>query len=144
MNFSEDKSMQMENCSTPDLCQECAGRCCMGSPGVWIDPDRFFEIFFAGKHLAIESLQERLPDLGLVLWDVGGVSIPAPGSLVTGCAFQDEEGCRFSVARRPCQCLALVPNAETLAQEKGSRCKMPEGFSRDVAVQRWKEYWQSV
>ena len=126
------------------LCNECGGRCCQGSPGIWVDPERFFALFFAGQRLTVDQLRERLPDLGLVLWEMGGVAIPAPESLSTGCAFSKADGCGFSVAERPCQCLALVPNKETLKQEKGCFCLMPEGFSREEAKLRWKEYWQSV
>ena len=126
------------------LCRECGGRCCTGSPGIWVDPERFFTIFFGGKHLTVEQLRKRLPELGLVLRELKGVSIPATESLSSGCASSGADGCRFSVAQRPCQCLALVPNRATLDLEEGCLCKMPEGFSREFAVQRWQEYWQMV
>ncbi len=126
------------------LCQACGGRCCQGSPGIWVDPERFFTIFFAGQGLTLEQLREHLPELGLVLWEKTGVPIPAPRSLVTGCAFLEADGCRFPVAERPCQCLALIPRKETLAQSEGCLCKLSEGFSRDLARQRWQDYWSLV
>jgi hypothetical protein len=126
------------------LCRECGGRCCQGSPGIWVDPERFFALFFSGQHLTLEQLRERLPELGLVLWEKTGVPIPAPGSLVNGCAFLGIEGCRFAVSERPCQCLALVPKQETLNQQQGCLCQIPEEFSREVARQRWQDYWQTV
>ena len=124
------------------LCQECGGRCCMGSPGIWVDPKRFFDLFFDGEQLTVEQMSARLPALGLVLWELKGVPIPAPESISSGCALSGADGCVFSVAKRPCQCLALVPNRETLDLDEGCLCKMPEGFSREVAVLRWREYWR--
>ncbi|MDH3545370.1 MAG: hypothetical protein OEM65_09615 [Desulfuromonadales bacterium] len=123
------------------LCRACGGRCCKGSPGVWVDPERFFAIFFSGQYLTLEQLRERLPGLGLVLWEKSGVPIPAPRSLASGCSFLKVDGCRFPVAERPCQCLALIPNKETLEQEQGCLCREPEAFSRDAASQLWQDYW---
>jgi hypothetical protein len=124
------------------LCQECGGRCCTGSPGIWVDPERFFLVFFEGMHLTPEQLEKRLPALGLVLWVMGGVPIPAPESVASGCAFSGAEGCSLSVTERPCLCLALIPNRATLDQEEGCLCKMPEGYSREAARERWQEYWR--
>lgn len=126
------------------LCQECDGRCCHGSPGIWVDPVRFFGIFFQGQKLTLEQLRERLPELGLVLWEKSGVPIPAPRSVVSGCAFQRADGCRFSIAERPCQCLALIPVIETLEQPQGCLCKLPDDYSRKAGEQRWKNYWQTI
>jgi len=123
------------------LCRACGGRCCKGSPGVWVDPERFFAIFFSGQYLTLEQLRERLPGLGLVLWEKSGVPIPAPRSLASGCSFLKVDGCRFPVAERPCQCLALIPNQETLLQEQGCLCREPKAFSRDAATQLWQDYW---
>lgn len=138
--------MMLEKSGSQDLllCRECGGRCCQGSPGIWVDPERFFALFFSGQHLTLEQLRERLPELGLVLWEKTGVPIPAPGSLVNGCAFLGIEGCRFAVSERPCQCLALVPKQETLNQQQGCLCQSPEEFSREVARRRWQDYWQTV
>lgn len=126
------------------LCQECGGRCCQGSPGIWIDPERFFALFFSGKQVTQDQLRERLPDLGLVLWENSGVPIPAPRSLSSGCAFvlEGEGGCRFSVTERPCQCLALIPDKTTLELQTGCNCRLPANFSRETGRQRWHDYWQ--
>lgn len=126
------------------LCRECGGRCCQGSPGVWVDPERFFAIFFFGQGLTSAQLRGRLPEFDLVLWEKTGVPIPAPRSLASGCAFLGVDGCRFSVAERPCQCLALNPVKETLEQPQGCLCQAPAEFSLDVARQRWQNYWQAV
>jgi len=125
------------------LCRECGGRCCQGSPGVWADPQRFFALFFAGQRLTLEQLRERLPDLGLVLWEKGGVPIPAPLSLASGCSFLGVDGCRFLLAERPCQCLALVPAKETLEQQDGCLCSLPEEFSQVAVKKRWQLFWQN-
>lgn len=126
------------------LCRECGGRCCQGSPGVWVDPERFFALFFSGQRLPLEQLRGQLPALGLVLWEKSGVPVPAPRSLTTGCAFHGADGCRLAVAERPCQCLALIPNPQTLEQPQDCLCRMPEAFSWDAARQRWQSYWQTV
>lgn len=126
------------------LCFECGGRCCQGSPGIWIDPERFFTLFFPGQRLTVEQLRGQLPALGLVLWGNSGVPIPAPLSLDSGCAFLGADGCRLSVAERPCQCLALIPIKETLDQQQGCLCQLPEAFSRAAGRQRWQAYWQTV
>ncbi len=125
------------------LCRKCGGRCCQGSPGLWIDPQRFLTIFFAGKPLPLEQMRECLSELGLVLWEKSGVPMPAPLTLVSGCAFLGKDGCSFSVSERPCQCLALIPDEETLAQPEGSLCSLPKEFSREVCKQNWQKYWQS-
>ncbi len=126
------------------LCRACGGRCCQANPGIWVDPERFFAIFFAGQPLTLEQLREQLPALDLVVWEKTGVPMPAPRSLTSGCAFLGVDGCRFSVAERPCQCLALIPDRKTLEQPQGCLCQKPEEFSRDQAGQRWQKYWQSV
>jgi hypothetical protein len=126
------------------LCRECGGRCCQGSPGIWVDPERFFALFFQGQRLTVEQLRGQLPALGLVLWGNSGVSMPAPRSLASGCAFLGIDGCQFTVAQRPCQCLALIPSKATLAQQQGCLCRLPEAYSRDAGRQRWQQYWQTV
>lgn len=126
------------------LCLECGGRCCQGSPGIWVDPERFFALFFQGQRLTLEQLRPRLPALGLVLWENSGVPLPAPLSLASGCAFHGAAGCGFPVAERPCQCLALIPEKATLAQPQGCLCRTPEAFSRAAAQRYWQDYWQSV
>lgn len=126
------------------LCRECGGRCCQASPGIWVDPERFFSTFFAGQRLTVEQLRDQLPALGLVFWERTGVPMPAPRSLASGCIFLGPDGCRFSVAERPCQCLALTPDRKTLEQPQGCHCQSPEEFSRDQARQRWQKYWQRV
>lgn len=124
----------------PQTCRQCGGRCCQGSPGVWVDPQRFFAIFFSGEQLSLDDLRKRLPERGLVLWEKSGVPVPAPGSVVEGCSFLGENGCSFSLAERPCQCLALIPDPATLQQE-GCVCQLPELFSFAEAQRQWKKYW---
>lgn len=123
------------------LCRACGGRCCQGSPGVWVDPVRFFALFSAGQFLTLAQLRERVTELGLVLWEQSGVPLPAPRSVTSGCAFLQADGCAFPTAERPCQCLALIPVRETLEQTDGCLCRLPPEFSRELARERWREYW---
>lgn len=135
---------ETQNSLNLPLCQACGGRCCQGSPGLWVDPERFFACFFPGQRPTLEQLRARLHELGMVLWEKGGVPMPAPRALAGGCAFLGADGCRFPVAERPCQCLAMVPNQATLEQAEGCLCPVPEAFSRDAARRRWQSYWQTV
>ena len=128
----------------PVLCQICGGRCCQGSPGVWIDPERFFTIFFQGENLTLDQLRRRLADFDLVLWEKSGVPVPAPSSLDTGCFFHATSGCSFSSTERPCQCLALIPNSQTLKDEQGCHCSLPDEFCWDTARRNWQDYWLKV
>ncbi len=125
----------------PQLCRECGGRCCQGSPGLWVDPQRFFAIFFAGQQLSLETLRDKLPGLGLVFWEKSGVPIPAPVSVMAGCAFWREDGCGFSTEERPCQCLALIPAVQTLKQQ-GCACRLPKQYHFEQARLAWGEYWR--
>lgn len=135
-----------ENSVTLDLslCQACGGRCCQGSPGAWVDPERFFSVFFSGQRLTLEQLREQLPEVGLVLWEKTGVAIPAPRSGPSGCTFHGADGCRLTVTERPCQCLALIPDKKTLEQPTGCLCHLPERFNRESCKQSWQNYWQSL
>jgi len=126
------------------LCKECGGRCCHGSPGIWIDPQRFFDIFFSGQHLTMSQLSARLPQLGLVMWGMSGIPIPAPLSLISGCGFLTVDGCALTIAQRPCQCLALIPNQATLDLHHGCQCQTPAASSREVGNRHWQNYWLTV
>lgn len=126
------------------LCKTCGGRCCQGSPGVWIDPQRFFDLFFAGQHLSIEQLTKRLPELGMVMWGMAGIPIPAPLSLNSGCGFLTDDGCSLTVTKRPCQCLALIPNKSTLEHKNGCQCQTPAESSREMGNHLWQQYWLTV
>lgn len=138
--------MMADNSTHMDLalCRECGGRCCQGSPGIWVDPERFFARFFSGRRLALQPLREALPALGLVLWENSGVPMPAPRSELSGCGFHGREGCALSPAERPCQCLALEPRRQTLEQPQGCHCHLPAAFSREVAMGRWRDYWLAL
>jgi hypothetical protein len=133
--------LKKRNSSNESLCLACGGRCCQGSPGIWVDPERFFALFFPGERLTVEALRQRLPAAGLVLWENSGVPIPAPRSLASGCAFLGAGGCGFSIGERPCQCLALIPDEATLDQPRGCLCRTPAAFSRAAGRARWREYW---
>lgn len=126
------------------LCQECGGRCCQGSPGIWVDPERFFGLFFPGQRLTLEQLRGELPALGLVLWEKTGVPMPAPRSVASGCSFHGATGCSLPLAQRPCQCLALIPIKQTVEQAQGCLCRLPEAYSMHVAKRRWQQYWRTV
>ena len=100
------------------LCRECGGRCCHGSPGIWIDPERFFALFYPGERLTVEELRGRLPTLGLVFWGKEGVPIPAPRSLASGCAFLGIDGCRLSIVGGPAT--LSMPRDDSSQRDPGS------------------------
>lgn len=122
------------------ICRQCAGLCCQSHPGVWVDPLRFADAFFPGAVLTLSRLIELSPRLELDIRQIGGVPVPAPRRLQTDCAFLGPTGCRFEPARRPCQCLALVPSIDTLIDGE-IHCRMPAGYGTDKAQERWERFW---
>lgn len=122
----------------PDLCRRCGGRCCRETPGVWVDPHRFLALFDLPRPAIPADLD--LAPLGLEWRDLGGVAVPLPQSDDTGCRRLGPDGCRFSVAERPCQCLALIPDAATLAEDE-LLCPLPDPFRLVEARRRWAAVW---
>lgn len=125
------------------LCRQCRGLCCQAHPGVWVDPERFWAIFFAGRPASSKNIADRLAELGLELRDYSGVPVPAPRSSHAGCDFLGPSGCRLPRARRPCQCLALEPVLATLIEGE-IHCRLPKGYSYGPIRQHWGRFWQRV
>lgn len=121
------------------LCRQCRGRCCLGHPGVWSDPQRFFSLFFAKQVPTVGQMTELLHKQQLTLRNLGGVLIPAPRSSEQGCAAQRLDGCTFSTEERPCQCLALAPNMETLLDDQ-IHCSMPPDYGSNTARKSWRPF----
>lgn len=126
----------------PMLCARCGGRCCRETPGVWVDPRRFLAVFALPLPQVPAELDQRLAALGLAWRDLGGVAVPLPQSDERGCSFLAEEGCRLSVALRPCQCLALEPNLETVRQDELC-CELPDDFRLIQARRNWGAVWEA-
>ncbi|TYO99890.1 hypothetical protein EDC39_10150 [Geothermobacter ehrlichii] len=125
----------------PTLCRQCGGLCCQGHPGVWSDPERFATLFFAGRAFRREELEARLEGLQLELRDYSGVAVPAPKSTDSGCIFLQPGGCRLDPAVRPCQCLGLEPDLDTLMTGE-LHCRMPSHLGYDRVRSNWQNYWQ--
>lgn len=123
------------------MCRTCGGLCCQGHPGVWADPVRFEGLFHPGRHLSPDQLAEKLPDWGLELRDFSGVPVPGPRSGEDGCFFLGPDGCRLPPEQRPGQCLALIPDLETLITGE-IHCRLPGPFTFGEIRRRWQEYWQ--
>jgi len=123
------------------MCRQCGGLCCQGHPGTWADPQRFAEIFFEGRPFRLKQLQHRLGELGLQLRDYSGVPVPAPRETETGCAQRTETGCAFTPGCRPCQCLALKPDIETLISGE-IHCMLPGALTYKNIRQKWLHYWR--
>ncbi|NOY14235.1 MAG: hypothetical protein GXP51_11385, partial [Deltaproteobacteria bacterium] len=121
------------------LCRQCRGRCCQGHPGVWSDPQRFFAIFAASRIPAAGELSILLNKNRLELRNLDGVLIPAPKTTEQGCAAQQPEGCAFPPATRPCQCLALIPNLETLLDDQ-IHCTLPAEYGSGTARENWRSF----
>jgi len=124
------------------ICRQCRGLCCRSHPGCWGDPQRFFDTFFAGRRLTLPELHRQLNRLELQLRDYDGVPVPAPAVDNQGCRQLGEAGCNYPPDQRPCQCLALVPDLETLLTGE-LRCPSLPGFGYGEIRQRWQAYWQS-
>lgn len=121
------------------LCRQCGGRCCQGHPGLWSDPQRFFTIFAASAMPSPTDLLQLLKKHRLALRDLGGVLVPAPLSTETACIAQQEDGCSYPTAERPCQCLALTPNLETLLDDQ-IHCSLPPEFGSGSTRQNWRPF----
>jgi len=121
------------------LCAQCRGRCCQGHPGVWSDPQRFFALFSPTKIPAADALRKFLEQQRLTLREVGGILIPAPQETVRGCGFLQDAGCALPATERPCQCLALIPDIETLLDDE-IHCRLPADFGSGQARENWRPF----
>ncbi len=121
------------------LCRQCQGRCCQGHPGVWSDPQRFFDIFTNKSIPSAAQLSTIIKKHLLCLRNVGEVLIPAPQQTEAGCIFQKLYGCNMTIAERPCQCLALTPNLDTLLDEQ-IHCTLPPEFGSNSARENWRTF----
>lgn len=121
------------------LCRQCRGRCCQGHPGVWSDPQRFFAIFTDNSVPTAEEFASFLANRKIELRDLGGVLIPAPLNTEQGCIALSDTGCDYPTTERPCQCLALVPELETLLDDL-IHCTMPPAFGSDSARKNWRPF----
>ena len=119
------------------ICRQCRGRCCQGHPGVWSHPQRFFDIFTAGKAPSAEQLSGILNDRQLTLRNLGDILIPAPQNQEQGCVFLHVNGCALPPQQRSDQCLALIPNLETLLDDQ-IHCSLPAEFGSGSARDNWR------
>jgi len=119
------------------LCRQCRGRCCDGHPGVWSSPERFFTIFSNGTVPAASGLVRILNNQQLTLRNVGDILIPAPRVTEHGCEARGENGCIYNLNTRPCQCLALVPQLETLIDDQ-IHCYLPPEYGSGTARDNWR------
>ena len=122
------------------ICQQCKGLCCQGHPGVWVDPQRFLKSFDLPTPTNAEALHQMLPS-ELVLRNIEEVAIPAPRKLKSGCIFLQDDGCQLPANRRPGQCLALIPDLETLIEGE-IRCSLPPEGSTLTAIRAWRDFWR--
>jgi len=121
------------------LCYQCRGRCCKGHPGVWSEPQRFFAIFAEKRLPSAAELAQVLTQHQLTLRDLGGVLVPAPQNTEQGCIALGSDGCKFSTTNRPCQCLALIPNLETLLDDQ-IHCSLPAQYGSGSARENWRPF----
>ncbi|GAB4172356.1 MAG: hypothetical protein Tsb0017_10450 [Geothermobacteraceae bacterium] len=125
----------------PALCRQCRGLCCLGTPGLWADPERFASLFFPDGFPSPNDLPRQLNRYRLVLRPVLGTNIPAPQRTEEGCTFLTPTGCALPAERRPCQCLALVPSLDTLLTGEID-CRLPARLRSDRVAARWRRWWQ--
>lgn len=121
------------------LCHQCGGRCCQGHPGLWSEPQRFFSIFASSSSPSPEELIHLLQTQQLELKDLGGVLIPAPLNTEKGCIALRADGCSYSTTKRPCQCLALIPDLETLLDDQ-IHCSLPPEFGSGSSRENWRPF----
>ena len=123
--------------SDPQMCRQCGGLCCQGHAGIWVDPQRFIDLFCEGKVPEADMLPE-----GTILRDLGGVQVPAPITVEHGCIYLGADGCQLDETKRPCQCLALQPAIETL-MEGEMHCKLSPKYGSNSARKNWSRFWDS-
>ena len=121
------------------ICRQCKGLCCQGHPGVWVDPEHFLKSFNLPAPSTPAALHNMLPR-ELVLRNIDEVAIPAPRKLETGCIFLQADGCQLPENRRPGQCLALVPELDTLIDGE-IRCGLQPQGSTLTAIRAWRQFW---
>lgn len=137
--------MQDDNCNThdPQMCKTCGGKCCLGHPGKFVDPARFFNIFPELKELSIRDLEIALDRKGYEFWKFDGTLSPRPKPTRDGCTFLGETGCTLPREEMPCQCRALIPDIETLLDGEMIHCRMPPEYSSKASKENWLSYWAS-
>ncbi len=119
----------------PELCSLCKGMCCKSYPGMYLDPYRFEKIY-GFKRDFVELLHENFLTFKICL----GVPIPIPKFTDSGCVFLREHGCSLGREKRPCECLILIPEEETLVEGE-ILCKHNPAVSYIECFKRWKEYY---
>jgi len=75
----------------------------------------------------------------MTLRNVDGVLIPAPPENEHGCSFLQETGCALEADERPCQCLALIPDLETLLDDV-IHCRLLPDFGSGTARENWRPF----
>lgn len=124
------------------ICRQCSGLCCQGHPGLWVDPERFLQVFDLPRPATPETLRRCLPK-EIVLRSIDGIAIAAPVQLEAGCIFWDTNGCQLPETSRPGQCLALMPVFETLVDGE-IHCELhPEGSTLS-ALRKWRDFWKKA
>ena len=136
-------SANIVNHSDPKICQQCRGRCCQGHPGLWVDPARFISVFPCPSFPFSQNFQKAFDPLGTSFRDIDGVLIPTPQTIETGCIFLRPEGCAVAETKRPCQCLALMPNIDTLLCDD-IHCYLPQQSSTHNAMTKWRRFWRDT
>ncbi len=104
---------------------------------MYLCPERFFEIFPE----ALDDFETSLATNMLTTKVCMGVPIPVPMMDDGVCVFLSSSGCTLSKERRPCECLLLVPNEETLFSEE-IHCKVAKGFSYVECFRRWSAIYE--
>lgn len=133
--------MPAESVIDATLCARCGGRCCHETPGVWVDPQRFHQIFSLPQRPRPDDYVDDFTRLGLEWRDLGSIFVPLPQSGDSGCDACAADGCRYTPDQRPCQCLALIPNGETLRQDE-LLCELPDDFRLIQARRNWTLFWE--
>ena len=126
----------LQHPSEPGMCRQCGGLCCQGHAGSWVEPQRFVRLFFPAGEIDVGKLPQ-----GVLLRSLGGIDVPAPRTVEHGCMFLGEDGCQLPLAQRPCQCLALQPQIETLSAGE-IHCTLPPEYGSNTARQNWKRFWE--
>ena len=103
---------------------------------MYLFPDRFIKIF--GSFASFREFREILERNSLTFKICMGVPIPMPRFGATGCVLLGEDGCTLPLYKRPCECLALVPNEETIIEGE-IRCNIHPSINYVSCFKRWEK-----
>jgi hypothetical protein len=107
---------------------------------MYLDPIQFMEAW------ELENIRERdlaniLKRRSLGLKVCMKIPVPMPCYSQEGCVYLSAKGCILPRARRPLECLIMIPSVETIIEEE-IKCSIPPTFSYLRAFSKWEKFYR--